>query len=157
MKKLSYRLILLLGLATIAGCDRQALPSQAKIQVNVPDEPYPGTRTKVITFNVDTGREAFVQLFNSTKRVGMCSPPKIEESNGAHEVMTVSYWGDTVKHRMLFCILKDSKGEWITTGYGGVEIYDDPEGFPEYSYTRRTLRAVKEWYEEHVPQNDRKR
>ena len=157
MNKLLHTVILLLGLVICGGCDRHALPSQAKIQVNVPDEPYPGTRTKVITFDVDTGREAFVQLFNSMKRVGMCSPTKIEESNGAHEVMTVSYWGEAVKRRLILYILKDSKGEWIATGYGGVKIYDHPEGFPEYKYTTIALRGVKAWYEEHVPQSDRKR
>jgi hypothetical protein len=157
MTKLLHTVILLLCLVIFAGCDHQELPSQAKIQVNVPDEPYPGTRTKVITFDVDTGREAFVQLFNSTKRLGMCSPTKIEESNGAHEVMTVSYWGDAVKDRLIFYILKNPEGEWITTGYGGVEIYDHPEGFPQYRYTKHALRGVKAWYEEHVPQSDRKR
>jgi hypothetical protein len=157
MNTLLHVAILLLGLVMFAGCGQQALPSQARIQVNVPDEPHPGTRIKVITPDVDSGREVFVQLFNSTKRVGMCNPSKIEDMNDAHQVMTVSYRADSDKDRSTFYILRNSTGEWITTGYGGIEIYDHPEGFPEYRYTRDALRKIKAWYEKHVPQSDRKR
>lgn len=157
MNTLLHVTILLLGLVMFAACEQQALPSHAKIQVNVPDEPHPGTRIKVITLDVDSGREVFVQLFNSTKRVGMSNPPKIEELHDAHQVMTVSYWADSAKDRSTFYILKNSRGDWITTGYGGVEIYDHPEGFPEYRYSRDALRGIKAWYEKRVPQSDRKR
>lgn len=157
MKRLLQTGIALLATLLFVGCDKQILPSQAKIQVNVPDEPHPGTRTKVITFDVEVRRDVFVSLFTSTKRVGMCNPRGIEESKGAHEVMTVSYWGEAVKDRMTLHILKKPSGEWITTGYGGVEICDDPQGFPEYRYSRRVLHELKQWYEEHVSVNDRKR
>lgn len=71
--------------------------------------------------------------------------------------MSVSYWGDAIKHRTTFHILKDQKDVWIMAGYGGVEIYDDPEGFPEYRYSASVLTQIKAWYEKHVPKNDRKR
>ena len=139
------------------GCYGSHLPDGVKIQVNVPDEPYPGTRTKMMTLDVVSDREGFVHLFNSNERVGMCSPVKIEESNNSHQVMTVSYWGEAVKHRSVLFILKNQRGEWITTGYGGVEVFDDPMGFPEYRYSHSALGEVKAWYEKNVPQSDRKR
>ncbi len=144
-------------LVTKFGCYGSNFPEGLKIQVNVPDEPHPGTRTKVVTFDVVSDREGFVHLFNSNERMGMCSPIQIEESNSAREVMTVSYWGEAIKHRSIFFILKNQKGEWITTGYGGVEIYDDPMGFPQYRYSQSALEEVKAWYEKNVPQSDRKR
>ncbi len=139
------------------GYNGSYLPRGVKIQVNVPDEPYPGTRTKVVTFDVVSDREGFVNLFNSNERMGMCSPTQIEESNSAHEVMTVSYEGGAIKRRRIFFILKNQNGEWITTGYGGVEIYDHPMGFPEYKYSQSALEEVKAWYEKYVPISDRKR
>jgi len=87
----------------------------------------------------------------------MCSPIKIENDNFAHQVMSISFWGEAVKNRMTYYILKNQEGEWITTGYGGVEIYDDPEGFPKYIYSERSLNRVKEWYEKHVPEKNKKR
>ena len=141
----------------LCGCDNPCLPAQAKIQVNVPDEPHPGTRTKVIASDVQEGREAFLRLFNTTQRVGMCNPGEIENSRGACEVMSVSYWGQAVEERVTFYILKNQQGQWITTGFGGVEVYDHPKGFPEYRYTADSVAAVKTWYEAHVPESDRKR
>ena len=141
----------------LPGCNGHSLPKNVKIQINVPDEPHPGTRTKLVTFDVQDGRNVFFHFFKTTKRVGMCSPIKIEEANSAHEVMTISFWGEAVKDRSTFYILKNTKGEWITTGYGHVELYDHPEGFPEYRYSKRTLAKVQTWYEKHVPEKDRKR
>ena len=132
------------------------LPNSAKIQINVPNEPHPGTRTKVITYNVKIGRHPFVELFKSTKQIGMCNPQKIEKSNDAHGVMTVSYRSNAVKKRWTFHILKDSKGEWITNGYGQVVVYDSPKGFPEYRYNIQALNAVRAWYDKHVSLNYRK-
>jgi hypothetical protein len=157
MTPLPRIIIGLTALLALSGCERQALPEGAKIQINVPDEPHPGSRTTMITFDVDDGRDVFVRLFNSTRRVGMCNPSTIETSNRAHPVMTVTYWGEKLDARATFHILTNQTGEWITAGFGGVEVYDAPEGFPEYRYTRRSLRQVKAWYEKYVPPAGRKR
>jgi hypothetical protein len=155
MKGIQTTISLTLITILLAGCDYESLPKGVKIQINVPDEPYPGTRTQLITYDVVEGRDTFQEFFRAAKRVGMCSPTKIENDNSAHEVMSISFWGKALKHRLTFYLLKNQQGEWITTGYGGVETYDDPEGFPQYVYSQRSLNRVKEWYEKHVPEKNR--
>lgn len=157
MKALLTTIRLALVVNLIAGCNNKSLPEGAKIQINVPDEPHPGTKTKLVTLDVVEGRDAFWDFCRTAKRVGRCSPTKIENEHSAHEVMTISFWGEAVKNRLAFYILKNQQGEWITMGYGGVEIYDLPEGFPQYRYSQRSLNRVKEWYEKHVPEENRKR
>ncbi|TFG50796.1 MAG: hypothetical protein E4H37_08800 [Gemmatimonadales bacterium] len=144
-------------LALVECRQRESARDHAKIQINVPDEPYPGTRTKLITYDVQEGRELFEELFRSAKRVGMCSPAKVESELGAHEVMSVTFWGETVRPRRRFIILKSERGDWIQTGYGNVEIFDHPEGFPKYRYPEALVRRMKQWYETHIPEEQRKR
>jgi len=126
------------------------------IQINVPDEPHPGMRTKVITYDVKTDRKIFYEFYSSTKRVGRCSPQKLEQKYKAYEVMTISFSEPSIE-RGAFYILKKPSGEWISDGFGGVEVYDDPEGFPRYRYSKRVLKKIKLWYEQNVPLEARKR
>jgi hypothetical protein len=144
--------------APLAGCvERESPPDRAKIQINVPDEPYPGTRTRLIMYDIQEDRELFEELFRTAKRVGMCSPVEVDTEFAAHEVMSVTFWGEAGKPRRRFAILKNDQGDWIQTGYGGVEIYDHPEGFPKYRYSEDSVRRLKQWYEAHVPEEHRKR
>ena len=139
------------------GCNKPTLPSDVKIQINVPAEPHPGTRTKLITFDLKTEREIFYDFLNTAKRVGMCSPSQLLHETKAIEVMTVSFWGKAVKHRKTFYIYKNQSGDWILRGHGGVEIYDDPNGFAEYRYSKSSIMKLQKWYEENIPEEDRKR
>ena len=157
---MAFIAMLMLMAASLAGCvgrDDKTLSNDVKIQINVPDEPYPGTRTKVVTFDVQHDRDVFFDFYRSMRRVGMCSHSEIENENNAHEVMTISFWGDAVKHRAWFFILKDQKEEWIAIGYGNVEIYDHPYGFPKYNYSEVAVNRLKAWYEQNVPKEDRRR
>ncbi len=87
----------------------------------------------------------------------MCSPSKLQEQEKAFEVMSVSFWGESVKFgRQTMNILRTQSGEWSTKGYGGVEIYDHPEGFPEYRYSKAALNKLKKWYEKNVPDEFKK-
>lgn len=137
----------------------QSRLSKAMIQVNVPDEPYPGTRTKVITFNVQEDRDLLVELYTTTERVGMCDPAAIERGGLATEVMSVSFSGDALdpNDARTFHVFKNKKGDWITTGVGACEVVDMPGGFVEYRCSRSALRKAKQWYEKHVPLENRKR
>ena len=152
---------LVLAITQISGCGGKSLPEGAKIQINVPDGPSPTSKTKLITLDVVEGRDVFEDFFRTARRVRRCSPTKIENDNSAHEVITISFWGEAIfrvyKDWVSFCILKNQQGEWITKGYGGVEVYDIPEGFPKYKYSRRSVNRVKQWYEKYVPEENRKR
>jgi hypothetical protein len=150
MKSIQIAVGSVLAVFFLTGCPDDSLPKGVKIQVNVPDEPYPGTRTRLITFDAAEEKDVFREFARTAKRAGMCSPAKIENDNSAHQVMTISFWGEAVKNRTIYNILKNQKGEWITTGYGGVEIFDVPEGFPKYIYSARALNQVKAWYEKHA-------
>ena len=148
---------MLLAIAALAGCAAPSLPREVKIQINVPDEPYPGTRTKLITFDLEKDRNIFLQFYETTSRKGMCSPTEVMERTHAHEVMSMSFWGEAVSPRKSLIILSDSNGNWKTTGVGGVEVYDDPMGFPEYEYSYRALDKIHKWYLLNVPETQRKR
>jgi len=153
-------IIFLALIAITVSCEKEQevapLPPEAKIQINVPDEPYPGTRTKVITYDVQSDRNIFYEFYSSTKRVGRCSPHKLEQKYKAYEVMTIWFSPPSIE-RGAFYILKKPSGEWISDGFGGVEVYDDPEGFPRYRYSKRVLKKIKLWYERNVPAEARKR
>jgi len=137
-----------------SGCKKgdklPAVPDTAKIQINVPAETYPGTKTHLITYNLAQDREIFYYFYKKARKVGMCSSTNLKESQEAFEVMSVSFWGKGINRQTLRILRKDS-GEWSTAGYGHVEIYDLPEGFPEYSYSKRALNKLKKWYEKNVP------
>jgi hypothetical protein len=148
-------LTLLLCTVLLTGCNSRSLPAGAKILINVPTEPPPGGMIKVITLDVEEGRGVFIDFFRTTRRIGMCNPSKLKKDNSAHKVMTISYWGPGFD--FIFYILKNDDGHWIDVGYGGVEVYDVPEGFPKYRYSGYHLVKVKKWYEKHVPQEDRHR
>lgn len=127
------------------------LPDDVKIQINVPDSPVGDTRTKLITFDLQENRDAFLAFFMETKQSGMCSPTDIEKQENAYEVMTVTFWGSARMDRKSFYILKNNEGQWITTGFGGVEVYDAPQGFPCYRYSSKSIQALQQWYEKHIP------
>lgn len=152
MKIRTITLVVSISAFVLSSCSDSELPSNARIQINVPDESHSGTRIKLVTPNVQTGREIFAELFRTTRRTGKCSPIEIEMRLDADKVMSVSFWGDGRS----FVILQNSKGKWMNIGYGGVEVFDSPTGFPQWKYSARTLRKVKRWYEEHVPEENRK-
>ena len=152
-----YRLFTLIAVATLIGCATSSLPREVKFQINVPDEPYPGSRTKLITFDLEKDREQFLHFYDTTTRIGNCSPMDILERTRAREVMSISFWGEAVSHRNTFYILSDTNGNWITTGFGGVEAYDDPTGFPEYKYSPQALELIRKWYLANIPESQRKR
>ncbi len=154
MKYNWYQIIFITISLLLSGCTSVRLariPSTAKIQINVPPEPFPSSRTELITFDLETDREIFFELYKTTRKVGMCSPTAIEEKEKAFEVMSVSFWGPDVEYRQIFNILRKKSGQWSTIGYGAIDIFDDPEGFPQYSYSRSALNKIKKWYEKNIP------
>ena len=143
----SFLWILALGwflIAITAGCEKEpnitSLPPETKIQINVPDGPHSGTKTRLITYDVESNRDIFYEFYSSAKRVGKCSPQNLEQEYKAYEVIRISFWGPSMKPRKAFYILKKPSGEWISEGYGGVEIFDVPEGFPHYRYSESILK-----------------
>lgn len=123
------------------------ISTEAKIQINVPAE---GTRTRLITFNVTDERHIFFKFLESTQKTGMCSPSDVLKYNSAAEVMSVSFWGEDVDHRITLKILEDTTGKWLPTGFGRVEIYDDPKGFPKYKYDHADLWKIQQWHKSHI-------
>ena len=138
-------------------CHAELSDQNMIIQVTVPDEPYPGTKICVIADNVrhEKDRNIFAELYRTTKKVGMCSSAKIEHDNDASEVIIIAIYGKSIE-RKVFRVLKNSNGEWITTGYGHVEKFDHPEGFPQYFYQKSILEEIKQWYNAHVPKEKQK-
>jgi hypothetical protein len=130
----------------VTGAD---LDPYGRIQVNVPGPPPGSTRTLMITDDVEADRRPFVRMYRSALRVGLCSPREIRTATGGHEVMSVTFWG--AEGGPSLEILARPSGEWLTTGYGSVEVYDSPIGFPRYLYRRAALRALRKWYEANVP------
>ncbi len=138
----------------IFGCNGDRLPNvtgEAKIQINVPAEAFPGTKTHLITFDLEHNRNIFYNFYKNARKVGMCSPTRLETREKSFEVMNIFFWGQAVERRITFYILRTQLGQWSTKGYGGVEIYDHPEGFPEYRYSKSALDKIKKWYEKNVP------
>jgi hypothetical protein len=147
----------------VAGCRGCAgnLPAivaeRTHIQVKVPAEPRPRSLTRVLVNDVTDGRDVFLQLYRTTNRTGRCSPMEVESKHAAHEVMTVSYAHDGAQDQVTLYLLARSDGTWVTAGYGGVELFDHPQGFPAYRYSDDALARVKAWYEQHVPPDQRQR
>jgi hypothetical protein len=117
------------------------------IQINIPAG---GTRTRLVTFDVADQRPIFFALLKSTEKTGMCNPSDLLKYNSAAEVMSVSFWGENVDLRITLKILQDTTGRWITTGFGRVEVYDDPLGFPKYRYNAADLWKMQDWYRANI-------
>jgi len=133
--------------AGMLGC--QAMPNDATIAVSVPDGLPPTSRTRMVTPDVQDGREVFLELQRSAQRVGLCNPFELQVERGAHEVMSVSYSAKGGRGCVLV-ILETRGGEWLTAGFGQAEVTDDPYGFVQYSYSAPALAAVKQWYGQQV-------
>ncbi|MBN1514155.1 MAG: hypothetical protein JXB13_19210 [Phycisphaerae bacterium] len=145
------------AMLAVGGCSpncRDSFPAQTRIQVNVPDEAVGPSGTKLIALDVQEGRDAFADLYVTTKRVGRCNPDRVRADTSAREAITVSYWRPAGGEDRTFTILSGSDGRWITTGYGDIEVFDHPEGWSRYRYTDAALAKVRAWYEQHVPRTD---
>lgn len=143
---LRHAICLLFVGIVVEGYSLPPVPTDAKIQVNVPGE---GTRTRLITFDVTEGRQLFFDFLASIRKTGMTNPDQFRKMHSAVEVMTVTFWGDTVPRRMSFYILEDTTGRPLDVGYGGVEIYDSLNGFPSYRYNMLHVIRLKDWLDHH--------
>ena len=139
--------LFVLGFSCSVALALSDVASNAKIQINVPAT---NSRTHLITLDVSMERDIFIALHNSTKNTGMCSPSDLLKNYNAHEIMKISFWGEAYGRRITLHILEDSTGKWMTVGYGHVAIYDDPNGFPKYSYNPADLQRIKQWYDSNI-------
>ena len=148
--------IVLVSSLGLSGCNKTALSIEPKIQINIPAEAQPTSRTKLVAYDLKTEREIFFDFLKTARQVGMCNWVELQKETKSVEVMTVSFWGEAVKHRETFYILKNQSGDWILRGHGGVYRYDDPKGFPEYRYSKSSIEKLRQWYEKNIPEEDRK-
>ena len=157
MKCSFFILIKALPLVLLCGCAHHPLNEHVLIQINIPNEPYPGTRTKVITHNVQQDRDIFYRLYESTRQKGLFNLGEFQKANNAIEVISVSFSGDAIEDPKTFHIYKNREGAWLTVGSGHLDIIDHPGGWVKYKYSSKSINQLRKWYEKNIPLEDRKR